>query len=302
MGQCNDLGTQHANGIGLPRAIDQAMALYRRACEGGDGGGCFNVGANYDEGGDMPPDAAQAVTFYQRACDLGGDGFKGCANLGAMYADGRGVGRNSERAVSLYALACGARVNEACFSLGGALEAGTGVPRNLERAAELYRQTCDAGVSAGCSGLAVLTDAGRGVARDRAAAAALRLRACGLGGHDDCATGRERQWRGRLSGETLPARLRTGAACMISVAPFLGWEGHCRVGVLCGRVALYGPHAWSVCTGGDAGALHVADDEPRGRDGDGTVNFSTASGPAHLTDIASGPNGAFDALIETSRR
>ena len=41
---CVELGRRHLVGDGIPRDRDQAVALWTRACDGGDGGGCAELG------------------------------------------------------------------------------------------------------------------------------------------------------------------------------------------------------------------------------------------------------------------
>ena len=80
--------------------MPQAVALYRKACDGGDLTACNNLGNEYDRGRGVTLDKAQAVALYRKACD--GAVPVGCDNLGGMYEEGRGVALDAGRAVSSF--------------------------------------------------------------------------------------------------------------------------------------------------------------------------------------------------------
>jgi uncharacterized protein len=49
----------------------RAVALFTKACDGGDGAGCFMLGTMFRLGEGVRKDAASAASAYARGCALG---------------------------------------------------------------------------------------------------------------------------------------------------------------------------------------------------------------------------------------
>jgi hypothetical protein len=92
-----------------------AAAECATECEKNSAQSCANLGAMYISGDGVAKDYAQAVALSRKACD-GGEPL-GCSNLGLMYARGDGVAKDTARAVALYRKACDGGETGACEAL-----------------------------------------------------------------------------------------------------------------------------------------------------------------------------------------
>jgi TPR repeat protein len=63
------------------------LAMFERACRGGDGEGCASYGLMFGRGEGMPADQAKAVTYYTLGCDQGSQ--RACTLLGEANAKAR---------------------------------------------------------------------------------------------------------------------------------------------------------------------------------------------------------------------
>jgi TPR repeat protein len=61
----------YANGKGVSQDDKQAVALYTKACDGGEAGGCFNLGLHYKKGTGVSASTATARRYFKKACDSG---------------------------------------------------------------------------------------------------------------------------------------------------------------------------------------------------------------------------------------
>lgn len=57
--------------VGVTKVFTKANALFKEACELGDGGGCWKLGLNYEYGRGVTKDISKANSLYQKACKLG---------------------------------------------------------------------------------------------------------------------------------------------------------------------------------------------------------------------------------------
>jgi TPR repeat protein len=64
---------QGGKGSGLPRDAVRAVAMFQRACEGGDALGCSSLGYMYQVGEGVTLDEARAQQYFRQACDRGDD-------------------------------------------------------------------------------------------------------------------------------------------------------------------------------------------------------------------------------------
>lgn len=86
---------------GLHGSVDknQALAFYKKACDGGNAIGCNNLATLYEGGVLVKKDMAQAASYYEQACDK--EEPLGCNNLAELYETGNGVPKDQARAVLL---------------------------------------------------------------------------------------------------------------------------------------------------------------------------------------------------------
>lgn len=66
----------HEDGRGVKQDFTEAVALFRKACAGGDALGCFNLGVLYEAGTNVRQSNSDALNYYGKACDLKSEG--GC--------------------------------------------------------------------------------------------------------------------------------------------------------------------------------------------------------------------------------
>lgn len=76
---CNNLGTRHAEGRGVPVDAARAAAAFESACTLGEAAGCTEQGVALIEGNGVARDVQRAISLYERACQLGSK--VGCKNL-----------------------------------------------------------------------------------------------------------------------------------------------------------------------------------------------------------------------------
>jgi TPR repeat protein len=67
------------DGRGIAQDKGQALALYRRGCDSGDGSGCTNLGLLLEDGNGVTQDKAQASAWYRKGCDVGD--AEGCSRV-----------------------------------------------------------------------------------------------------------------------------------------------------------------------------------------------------------------------------
>jgi TPR repeat protein len=89
-----------------------------QGCKDGKGPDCGKLARMYAEGTGVPKDADRAVALRVRACDLGEPAE--CLAAGRTLANGDGVARDLSRALDLLATACDAKVAGACDELASA--------------------------------------------------------------------------------------------------------------------------------------------------------------------------------------
>ena len=101
---CVNLGLMYRKGDGLPKDVQKATELFRKACQLELGAGCRLLGEAYSSGQGTDPDARGAAAFNMRACRLGD--AVGCGNAGVNYQRGFGVTADPAKAAQYYQRAC----------------------------------------------------------------------------------------------------------------------------------------------------------------------------------------------------
>jgi TPR repeat protein len=161
-----------------PDATAAAIAVERKACDGGDAAACIALGRRYLMRNGVSYEPSQAVALYGRACELGAQ--EGCWNLADAHVHVVAV-RDEARATKLLQPLCdggGQFATRACMLLGDLHRTGRGVPRDVAKAVALYNGVCESGVLSGCWTLSDMYLRGDGVARNEALGAALLQRVC----------------------------------------------------------------------------------------------------------------------------
>lgn len=191
MGDCASLGWHYRWGKkGIKRNDKRALALFEKACKGGDDYGCYYLGEMYEFGVHVSKSYKKAAELYKKSCDT--KAGPGCSSLGALYQRGKGVNRSGKRAGELYAKACSASVGSACNSLGVLYALGEGVKKSHKRAASFYEKACKLSDKHGCFNLATALYAGTGTSKDHKRAAKLFVENCERGHAESC------NWAGAL--------------------------------------------------------------------------------------------------------
>ncbi|MGE4220663.1 MAG: tetratricopeptide repeat protein, partial [Alphaproteobacteria bacterium] len=67
----NYLGYMYANGEGVPKDYDKALALFRKAAAGKNAEAMLNLGYHYQHGLGVPKDPNEAAAWYRKAADAG---------------------------------------------------------------------------------------------------------------------------------------------------------------------------------------------------------------------------------------
>ena len=83
---------------------EQAIEIFKKACDEGASSGCYNLGLLYYNGTEIEQEYFKAAEAFSKACDDGHE--KACYNLAYMYQNGYGVRLDSKKALSLYEKTC----------------------------------------------------------------------------------------------------------------------------------------------------------------------------------------------------
>ena len=165
--------------------LEEAAAVYQRACDRGDPEGCFAMGTLLADGVGTGPGRAEALGHFKLGCERGSP--SACVRLGQAYEEGElGAPKNLLRAAGLYEKACKEEVPEGCFKLAN-VYATTGSPlENQERAATLYQRVCGWRNAEACNAIATRCASGNGIAKDIQRSRSLHRVACDLGSQESC--------------------------------------------------------------------------------------------------------------------
>jgi tetratricopeptide (TPR) repeat protein len=152
--------------------LDDAIALFRKAADGGDARAMVTLGLMLDEGDGMPKDHVAANGYYEKAAARGSP--DGAIDLALALLSGSGVERDTARAISLLRGAMQMNSGIAAFDLG--VLAQDGKAGRPSEALDFFRKASDFGDPRGYRAAAILLDEGRGVPKDPVGAADLLLR------------------------------------------------------------------------------------------------------------------------------
>jgi hypothetical protein len=132
-----DLGTPNAC-PGLVALVSQeGAAVFRPACEGGDGESCFVLASLYYAGKGVPQDYAGAAALFRQSCDS--QWWRGCGGLGECYRAGQGVAADTAQAIRYFEKACRGGIAASCFSVANIYRG----MKDEALAQQRFRQACD---------------------------------------------------------------------------------------------------------------------------------------------------------------
>ena len=186
LASCAKLGFMHSDMEGHARYDEtKALALFQKACSGGNDAGCSGLGGAYEDGEGVPENVVKAAQLYLQSCR--GGYADACDNLGDLFDRGAGVPNDRQKGFALHVRACNMASSQACTTLGEMYEKGKDVPKNLATAIGYYGMACDAGEAANCGDLGDRYMTGEGGFQiDKPMGTRFYLRACNLGYSSSC--------------------------------------------------------------------------------------------------------------------
>lgn len=128
----NEMGTRHAQGLGLPLDYAEALKWYHRAAEKGYSVSQFNIAGMHEQGLGVETNLVIAAEWYLKAAERGHAESQFC--LAVMYEQGKGVGKDIKEAVKWYQQSSEKNYPFAQNNLSMILLGGQGVPRDLIKA------------------------------------------------------------------------------------------------------------------------------------------------------------------------
>ena len=147
---CNELGLMYHFGRGgLTQNRSQALRLFEKACNFGNGVSCGNAGNAYKNGWGTAKNQFSAGSRYKKGCSLGH--AHSCNEFGIMYHFGRGYSQNRVEALTLFTKACNLGNKVSCSNVGNAYKNGWGTRRDTYQAKRWYKKACDQGHSSACT-------------------------------------------------------------------------------------------------------------------------------------------------------
>jgi len=177
----NNLGAMYYDGRIVPRDVDEAAKLYRRAATLGSAAGRYNLGLLIVQGR-AEGTSNEGVDLIREAATQGLANAQ--AQLGRMYFDGRLVRVNHQEAAHWFALAAAQGQAWSQYFYADMLRSGDGTGRDLTAAVQWMTRAADQDVPPAIYELGLMLDLGLGVPSDPARARALWKRAAELGVDD----------------------------------------------------------------------------------------------------------------------
>jgi TPR repeat protein len=163
------------DGLGEPKDLKKAEALYVAAADAGGFKAQYRLGLLYSSGGPWPKDLAKARRYLSAAAAAGDADAK--KRLAALDQPGRPADEFAQAeilesrgeaaaAVAIYARLADAGHVRARTRLAWCHEAGRGVPRDLSMAARLFMASAEAGDAEAQYAIGVMYRTGRGLEAD----------------------------------------------------------------------------------------------------------------------------------------
>ena len=161
------------------------VALFDRACDGGDMNGCHEAFVRYACGEGVARDMRKASERADRACTRGF--AASCGNAGiSLLSLPDATAAELARGVAALKKGCDANEVPACNNLATAMMQGVGMARDEAAAAAVFAKLCDANNAPSCGNLGYLRMTGVGIAKDVALGMALAKKGCDAGDANSC--------------------------------------------------------------------------------------------------------------------
>jgi TPR repeat protein len=127
------------------KRFDDAIRLFEKAADAGDGNALLFLGDVYYIGRFRTQDFQKARSYYEKAEASGYLGAERANNLGVIYADGLGVKRDDKRAFQLFERSAKGGFSWGMTNLGVRYEQGLGVPQDYKQARQWYEKAAAKG-------------------------------------------------------------------------------------------------------------------------------------------------------------
>ncbi len=193
------LGELYANGDGVPKNEQKALAWFSLAADRGDKQAIFALAMARFAGRGGTQDMAEAAALLEKAAKLGH--VAAAYNLALLYLEGQQVRQDVARAAELLRVAADAGSPEGQYALATLYKEGNGVPKDPAAAAKLLAAAARTGNVAAEVEYAIALFNGTGTGKDESGAAAL-FRKAALKGN---AIAQNRLARILATGRGLPA-------------------------------------------------------------------------------------------------
>jgi TPR repeat protein len=162
----------------------ESVALFDRACDGGDAQGCFEAAKGYLCGTGVPKDLRKAADRSARSCDKD---TRGCATAGLIVlAIPDATPAEADRGARMLQRGCDSGDIAACNNLAIAKLQGSGIPQDMPGALALFEKLCDKGNVPSCGNAAMIHIAGVGVPRNVDRGTTMGKTACEKGDATAC--------------------------------------------------------------------------------------------------------------------
>lgn len=170
-----NLGILAEDGLGEPRSMPKAEALYTSAAQAGNFKAQYRLGMLYSAGGLLPKNTEKARLFLTLAARDGDKDALAVLHTLAQPARGRlpfeeaewlGASGQHAEAAALYRQLAEGGDRRAQTRLAWMFEAGRGVPRDLQEAAQRFEVAAQAGEPEAQYALAVMLRTGKGRDKD----------------------------------------------------------------------------------------------------------------------------------------
>lgn len=168
-----NLGILSEDGLGTPRDMRQALALYEHAARGGSRAAQYRLGLIYSTDGRVPADPQKAEHWLTMAAQQGdADAARRLEQLRGSaeppFDRARRIeaeGKHAEAAARYRDLAAAGDIR-ATTRLAWMHEAGRGIPKDLDLAAGLFREAAEKGDPEAQYALSVMLSTGAGQKKD----------------------------------------------------------------------------------------------------------------------------------------
>ncbi len=127
------------------KRFDDAIRLFKKAAEAGDGSAMRFLGDTLYYGKFQTQDFQKARSYYEKAEAIGYLGAHATNNLGVIYAKGLGVKQDYKRAFQLFQKSAAGGDSWGMYNLGSSYEQGWGVAQDYKQARQWYEKSAAEG-------------------------------------------------------------------------------------------------------------------------------------------------------------